>query len=407
MPSTSRLAPDGRRLLAAAFVRNAAYSALSIALGPYLEALGLGAAEIGWVFTAALAGSATMTVLVAAIADRVGRRRVLVAGAALMALGGAMFGVAASPALLAAAAVLAAINPAGRELGPFLTVEMAALPQTTTDEGRTGAFAAYNVVGTLAVALGSLAAGLPALAGLEGLAAHRALVAAYAVAGLALVALFARLTPAVEAPAAAPGGRRPGAWLGIHRSRRRVLGLSALFALDAFGGGFIVQSLMAYWFALRFGLDTATLGAIFFGANLSAAVSYFAAAPIARRIGLLNTMVFTHLPSNGLLVLVAFMPTAESAVAVLLLRFLCSQLDLPTRQSYLMAVVAPDERSAAAGLTGVARNVAYAVAPVFTSATLAVPALGLPFILAGVIKGLYDVLLLFTFRRVKPPEELR
>ncbi|HEX7126810.1 MAG TPA: MFS transporter [Thermodesulfobacteriota bacterium] len=407
MPRFSRLAPDGRRLLAAAFVRNAAYSALSIALAPYLEALGLGTAEIGWVFTAALAGSAAATVLVAAVADRVGRRRVLVAGAALMALGGAAFGVAASPALLAAAAVLAAINPAGRELGPFLTVEMAALPQTTTDEGRTGAFAAYNLVGTLAVALGSLAAGLPALAGLEGLAAHRALVAAYAVAGLALVALFARLTPAVEPPRAAPGARRPGAWLGIHRSRRRVFGLSALFALDAFGGGFIVQSLMAYWFALRFGLDTASLGAVFFGANLCAAASYVAAAPIARRIGLLNTMVFTHLPSNGLLVLVPFMPTVESAVAVLLLRFLCSQLDLPTRQSYLMAVVAPDERSAAAGLTGVARNVAYAVAPVFTSATLAAPALGLPFVLAGLIKALYDVLLLFTFRRVKPPEELR
>ncbi len=399
------LAPDGRRLFAASFIRNAAYSALSIALGPYLAALGLDTAEIGWVFTAALAGSAAMTVIVAAVADRVGRRRVLLAGAALMAIGGAAFGAVTTPALLAAAAVLAAINPAGRELGPFLTVEMAALPQTTTDQGRTAAFATYNVVGTLAVALGSLAAGLPALAGLEGLPAHRALVSAYAAAGAVLVVVFARLTPAVEPPRAATGARGPGAWLGIHRSRRTILRLSGLFALDAFGGGFIVQSLMAYWFALRFGLDMASLGAVFFAANLCAAVSYFAAAPIARRIGLLNTMVFTHLPSNGLLLLVPFMPTAESAVAVLLLRFLCSQLDLPTRQSYLMAVVAPDERSAAAGITGVARNVAYAVAPAFTSATLAVPALGLPFVLAGVIKGVYDVLLLVTFRRLKPPEE--
>ncbi len=349
-----------------------------------------------------------MTVAVAAVADRVGRRRVLLVGAALMAVGGAVFGAVTTPALLAAAAVLAAINPSGRELGPFLTVEMAALPQTTTDARRTAVFASYNVVSTLAVAGGSLAAGLPALAGLEGLAAHRALVLAYAASGLVLALLFARLTPTVEPErrAAAGTAQGPASWLGAHRSRGVILKLAALFSLDAFGGGFIVQSLMAYWFALRFGLDIASVGAIFFGANLCAALSYFAAAPIARRIGLLNTMVFTHLPSNVLLVLVPAMPTAELAVGLLLVRFLCSQLDLPTRQSYMMAVVDPDERSAAAGITGVARNIAYAVAPAFTSVTFAVPALGLPFVLAGTIKGLYDVLLLVTFRTVKPPEEL-
>ena len=400
-PVTAALSRDGWLLFAASGVRNFAYSALSVALGPYLASLGLEPAGIGAIFTAALGGSAVMTVLVTLVADRVGRRRVLLAGAALMAAGGATFALTRDPLLLAVTAALAGINPAGKEIGPFLAVETAALPQTTTDERRTAVFAAYNLVTSLAVALGALAAGLPAAAGLGEGAGHRALVWGYAGAGLGLVLVFARLSPKVEA-----AGERLGRFgVGIHRSRGLVARLALLFALDAFAGGFIVQGLLAYWFHLRYGLDTPTVGAIFFGANLMAALSYLAAAPIARRIGLLNTMVFTHLPSNLLLMLIPAMPTWPLAVAALLLRFLLSQLDVPTRQSYVMAVVAPDERAAAAGITGVARNVASAIAPAFAGATLAAPALGLPLLVAGALKSVYDLLLLAMFRRVRPPEE--
>jgi len=191
----------------------------------------------------------------------------------------------------------------------------------------------------------------------------------------------------------------------MQRSRGTVTKLAALFAFDAFAGGFVVQGLVAYWFHLRYGVETATLGAIFFGANLLSALSYLAAAPIAKRIGLLNTMVFTHLPSNVLLLLVPFMPSLTLAVTMLLARHLLSQLDLPTRQSYTMAVVDTDERSAAAGITAVARNTAAAVAPAFAGATLARPELGLPFLFAGALKIVYDVALLLVFRHLRPPEE--
>ena len=191
----------------------------------------------------------------------------------------------------------------------------------------------------------------------------------------------------------------------MHRSRAVVAKLAALFAVDSFAGGFVVQGLVAYWFNLRFGADPAVLGLIFFGTNLFSAASFLAAVPIARRIGLLRTMVFTHLPSNVLLMLVPLMPSLEAAVAMLLARHLLSQLDVPTRQSYTMAIVAPDERSAAAGLTSVAKNAAAAIAPAFAGATLAVPSLGLPFLVAGGLKVVYDLTIYAVFRGVRPPEE--
>ncbi|MBI4505829.1 MAG: MFS transporter [Chloroflexi bacterium] len=397
------LTPDGWLLFATAAVRTFAYGFLSVVLGLYLDALGLDAAAIGAVFTAALAGGAAMTIWLTAVADRLGRRRVLSAGAVLMGLAGAVFAVTDQPAVLMFAAILGTISPSGKEVGPFLSVEQAILPQTTPDAQRTSAFAAYNVVSSLAGALGALAAALPALLGLDGLAGYRLLVWAYAAAALVLLALFARLSSAAEAQQTKAAGARPR--LGLHRSRGVVLRLAALFAVDSFAGGFVVQSLVAYWFYLRFGADMAALGLIFFGANVLAALSFFAAAPIARRIGLLNTMVFTHLPSNVLLMLVALMPSLELAAAMLLVRHLLSQLDVPTRQSYTMAVVAPDERSAAAGLTQVARTAAAAVAPGFTGAALAVPALGLPFVIAGALKIVYDLAILAAFRSLRPPEE--
>ncbi|HZS02092.1 MAG TPA: MFS transporter, partial [Chloroflexota bacterium] len=309
------LSADGWLLFAACGVRNFAYGFLSVVLGLYLAALGLQPAAIGAIFTAALAGGAVMTIVLSGVADRLGRRRLLIVGAALMALAGGVFATTEAPLLLAAAAVLGTISPSGKEVGPFLSIEQAILPQTTTPERRTSTFAAYNLVASLAGALGALAVGLPDALGLEALAGYRALVWAYAAAALALLVLFARLSGAVEsAPANAA---EQAAAFGVRRSRGVVARLAALFAVDAFAGGFIVQSVMAYWFYLRYDVDPGLLGAIFFGTNLLAALSFLAAAPLASRFGLLNTMVFTHLPSNVLLLLVPLMPGLAPAAAVL------------------------------------------------------------------------------------------
>ncbi|MDP2935846.1 MAG: MFS transporter [Dehalococcoidia bacterium] len=396
------LTADGWLLFATNGVRNFAYGFISVILGLYLASQGLQAEAIGAVFTAALAGGAAITIALTAVADRIGRRRVLMAGAALMAVAGVVFSSTSNLVLLIISAILGTISPSGKEVGPFLSVEQAILTQAVSSEQRTNAFALYNIIGSLAGAFGALAVGLPGLFRLSPLLGYRALLMAYAAAAVLLLVLFARLSPEAEALASTSGARRS---LGLHRSRGAVTKLASLFAIDAFAGGFIVQGLVSYWFYLRFGVDAATLGAIFFGTNLLSAFSFMAAAPIAKRIGLLNTMVFTHLPSNVLLLLVPLMPGLWPAVAMLLARHLLSQLDVPTRQSYTMAVVEPDERSAAAGITSVARNGAAAIAPAFAGATLAVPALGLPFIIAGTVKIIYDLTVLTAFRKVKPPEE--
>jgi hypothetical protein len=254
------------------------------------------------------------------------------------------------------------------------------LPETTAAGQRTRVFATYNLVGSLAGAVGALAAGLPSAFGLETTAGYRTLLWGYAAAAAILLGLYTRLSPRVEAAASeAPEARR---WLGVSRSRGIVGRLAALFALDAFAGGFVVQGLVAYWFYLRWGLGDGAGRHLLRHQRVGRAL-FLLAAPIARRIGLLNTMVFTHLPSNVLLLLIPLMPDAALAVTMLLLRHLASQLDVPTRQSYTMAVVDPDERAAAAGLLAVARNGAAAVAPAFAGAALVAPALGLPFLVAG------------------------
>jgi MFS family permease len=398
------LSRDGWLLFTAAGIRTLAYGGVSVILGPYLETLGLGPGAIGWVFTAALAGGAGLTVLLTAVADRVGRRRMQVAGAGLMALAGLVFALTDRLAFLVVAAVLGTVSPSGKDVGPFLALEQAMIPSTTSAERRTAVFAAYNLVTSLAAALGALGAGLPALLGIGEARGYRLLLLGYAGVGLVLAGLFASLSPRVEVASARDGAGRPG-WLGVSRSRGIVVRLAALFALDAFAGGFVVQGLMAYWFHLRFGVDAAGLAGIFFGTNLLAACSFLAAVPVARRIGLLNTMVFTHLPSNLLLLLVPLMPTLSLAVTILLVRHLLSQMDVPTRQSYTMAIVDPEERSAAAGLTAVARNAAAALAPAVAAPTLALPGLGLPFVVAGTLKIAYDLALWALFRTIRPPEE--
>ena len=402
------LGGDGRRLFAMRTLRMFGYGFLAVALVLYLDALGLDAWTIGIVLSLTLVGDTILSLWLTTHADRLGRRRVLVAGSILMVFAGAAFAFTDWVPLLIVAATIGVISPTGNEVGPFLAIEQTALSQIVPDERRTATFAWYNLVGYVATATGALAAGLLSQVlldrGLAAVDAYRAIVIGYAIVGVALALGFWRLGNAVEAPPrerVIDDGVREV--LGLRRSRRVVLRLSALFSLDAFAGGFIPQSLMAYWFHLKFGVEPGVLGAIFFGANLLAAVSSLSAARIARRIGLINTMVFTHLPSNVLLLLVPLMPNLPLAVAVLLLRFSLSQMDVPTRQSYVISVVDPDERAAAAGVTGIARTTGAAISPSISSVLMANNALiAVPFYLAGGLKILYDLLLYRDFRSHAP-----
>jgi len=400
-------------LFATRALRMFAYGLTSVVLVLHLSAAGLPQAGIGLLLTLTLLGDTGISLLLTTRADRWGRRRTLVAGAALMVLAAVAFATTRSFPILLLAATVGVLSPSGNEVGPFLAVEQAALSQQLSPGLRTAAFAWYQLTGSLASAAGSLCGGtlVETLqhAGLTALASYRGVSLAYGLAGLALAALFLRLSPAVEAPRRGDGeGRAARPVLGLHRSRKVVVRLSALFAVDAFAGGLVVQSYVAFWFQQRFGASPAALGAIFFGANVLAGLSALSAAAIARRIGLVNTMVATHLPSNVLLALVPLMPTLPLAVGVLLLRFSISQMDVPTRQSYTMAVVEPDERSAAAGVAGMVRTVGAGLAPLLAGPLYAVAALSsLPFLLSGGLKIAYDLALWRSFRSVRPPEERR
>lgn len=400
-----------RRLFLARFLRLFGYGLLAVVLALYLDSMGFTDPQIGLLLTLTLLGDTLVSLWLTTTADRVGRKRILLLGAALMVGAGAVFASAENYVVLVIAATLGVISPSGNEVGPFLSVEQASLSQLVPASSRTQVLAWYNLLGSVATASGALAAGTLSQAlqnsGLTPSASYRAVVLCYAALGLVLLLVFAGLSPDIEAPSADDDMTTLKRRFGLHRSHAIVMRLSALFALDSFAGGFILQSIMAYWFFLRFAADPAQLGAIFFGANLLAGVSALAAARIARRIGLINTMVFTHLPSNILLMLVPLMPTFPLAVLTLLLRTSISQMDVPTRQSYTLAVVAPDERSAAAGITGVARTTGAALAPVLTGPLLANAALmGLPFFIAGGLKIVYDLALYRNFRGVKPPEEM-
>ena len=396
------LSRDGWLLFATCGVRSFAYGFLSVVLGLYLETIGLTTTAIGWIFAAALAGGALMTIVITTVADSFGRKALLILGAVLMATAGWVFAISSDPLLLALAAIFGTISPSGKEVGPFLSIEQAILPETTQDQHRTTVFSAYNLIGSLSGAVGALAVGLPSLFSISQITGNRFLVWGYVICAVVMMVVFALLSPAIERKPKTVSQKRA---IRVQRSRKVVAKLAGLFAVDAFAGGFIVQSIVAYWFYLRYETDLNTLGGIFFGTNLLAALSFLAAPAIARRFGLLNTMVFTHLPSNVLLLLIPLMPNLELAVVMLLVRNLLSQLDVPTRQSYAMAVVDPDERAASAGILSVARNAGAAIAPLFTGPILTIPSLGLPFLLAGGLKIIYDLWIFAVFRKVKPPEE--
>ncbi len=396
---------DIRLLFLTRFVRMFAYGFLSILLVLYLAQLGLPETKIGLLLTLTLVGDIGVSLWLTTTADRFGRRRTLVVGAALMLSAGVVFALTDNFALLVLAATIGVISPGGNEVGPFLSVEQAALSEVISEQRRTYVFGWYSLVGSLATATGSLVSGALTQslqkAGVPAVSSYRIVVWTYACAGIVLGLLFLTLSMAVEigageGAAAQTGGVRD--FLGLHRSKGVVAKLSALFSLDAFAGGFVIQSIVAYWFHVRFGVQPAMLGAVFFGANILSAVSALAAAKLAARIGLINTMVFTHLPSNVLLILVPLMPNVHLAIAMLLLRFSVSQMDVPTRQSYVMAVVEADERSAAAGVTAVARSVGAAISPSLAAVFLASPVLMAgPFFVAGGVKIIYDLLLYRSF----------
>ena len=394
------------------FTRLFAYGALSVILVFYLVSLGLSESQVGVLLTLTLGGDMAISLLLTTRADRVGRRRMLIVGAILMAGAGVAFASTKNLHFLIIAGTIGVISPSGHEVGPFLSIEQAALSHVVSARSRTEVFAWYTLAGSLATAFGALcggtATGIVQRTWLSTPNSYRVVVLLYAVLGVALALLFTRLSSSTEVgrSAAEGSGVSTRDFLGVGRSRSIVLKLSSLFALDSFGGGFVVQSFAAYWFYLRFGVAPAKLGVIFFWANVLAGISALLASRLATRIGLVRTMVVTHLPSNVLLILVPLMPNLTLAVLVLLVRFSISQMDVPTRQSYTMAVVRPEERSAAGGITGVARTAGAAISPIFAGFLFSRPALiDIPFFIAGTLKIVYDLALYWAFAAVRPPEE--
>jgi MFS family permease len=409
------LTRDAWLLFATRFIRLFAYGLLSVVLVFYLISVGLTESQTGLLLTATLVGDTIISLYLTTRADRLGRRTTLMIGAVLMAAAGLAFALTRSLWLLMLAGTIGVISPSGNEVGPFLSIEQATLSHVVSDRSRTDVFAWYTLSGAFATALGALVGGAATQAlqatAMTPVDTYRPVVLAYAALGVVLALLFMRLSPAAEASTVgekAAFRATLAGFSGLERSRGVVFKLSALFALDAFGGGFVVQSFAAYWFYLRFGVEPRTLGAIFFWANVFAGFSALLASRLAARFGLIRTMVGTHLPSNILLMLVPLMPTLPLATLVLLVRFSISQMDVPTRQSYVMAVVRPEERSAAAGITGVARTIGAAISPLFVGLMFARPALvNVPFFLAGTLKIIYDILLYREFVAVQPPEETR
>jgi MFS family permease len=414
VPSALRtLTRDGWLLFLTRFIRLFAYGSLSVVLVFYLIGLGLSDSQTGLLLTLTLVGDTLVSLYLTTRADRIGRRRMLIVGAILMAAAGLAFACTHNFLLLILAGTIGVISPSGNEVGPFLSIEQAALSHVIPGRTRTEVFAWYTLAGSLATALGALCGGTLAhelqKTAMRPVGSYRVVVILYAALGIVLAFLFTRLSSAAEVNSPAEDSTSPGTLksiLGISRSRHVVAKLASLFALDSFAGGFVVQSFAAYWFYLRFGVDPGTLGVIFFWANIFAGLSALLASRLASRFGLINTMVITHLPSNVLLILVPLMPNLSLAVLVLLVRFSISQMDVPTRQSYTMAVVSAEERSAAAGITGVARTTGAAISPLFVGLMFARPSLiNAPFFIAGTLKIIYDLLLYREFVGLRPPEE--
>jgi MFS family permease len=393
---------DRQWLYAAVLARSVATGMMGVLLGIYLASLALDANVIGVIIGLGLAGAECGTLLVTFFSGRFGRRRTLFVITALTVCGAVLLAVSTSPLTLGLAAFLGMVNGMGRDRGAALVVEQSVLPATVTDSQRTMAFAKYNVLQDIGHAAGSLLAAAPALlqsfAALDDAQALQVSIFVYA--GLSLLPFLAylRLSDRVEAQAARRAEISPA-------TRKVLLKLSGLFAIDAIGGGFLTTALLAYFFYERFGVGIEAIGVLFFVARIANALSHFAAAWLARRIGLVNTMVFTHIPSSVLLLTVPFMPTFPVAAALFLLRESLVEMDVPTRQSYVMAVVRPEERTFASGITHLVRMAGWAVAPALAGVLMAGTSLAAPLIAGGLLKILYDIVLWRAFRKLRPPEE--
>jgi MFS family permease len=371
-----------------------------IVLPAYMTALGYDAIAIGLVATASLLGTALLTLIVGWMAPRHDLRALMILGAGLMAATGLAFPNVEHFILIALVAFVGTINPSAGDLGVLVPLEQAALARSAANDQRTQVFARYSLIGALSAAAGSLAASLPDFlvsAGSTRLSAFRLMFYAYAALGAASAALY-RQVPRARAEQEAR--RAP-----LGPSRRTVYKLAALFCIDAFAGGFIAQSLLVLWLFERFDLSLSAAGLFFFWSSMLSAFSYPVAAWLAKRVGLVNTMVFTHIPSNLFLILAAFSPNLSVALGLLLLRAALSQMDVPTRTSYVMAVVTPAERPAAASVTAVPRSLASAISPAISGALLMTAFISLPLVVCGTLKIAYDLALLFSFRHIKPPEE--
>ncbi len=393
---------DAVRILTARGLRAFADGFVSLLLPIYLVELGFSALAIGVIVTSTLIGTALLTLWVGLIANRYSRRRLLLAAAGLMAATGAGFAVMTDFWPLLVIAFAGTMNPTSGDASIFVPLEQTVLTQTVEARQRTALFARYSVIGSLAGALGVLAASFPDLAtvwtGWTRATSMQFMFALYAALGVIAMLLYRPLSPAIEMASEVPTAP-------LQQSRRLVYGLAALFGMDSFGTGFLVQSLLALWLYQSFQISVTTAAAILFWSGVCSAISYFVAVPIAKRIGLINTMVFTHLPSNVFLIFIPFAPDLATAVALLLARSALSQMDVPTRASYVMAVVAPEERPAAASITAVPKTFAWAAGSVISGYLLTLSSFGWPLLIGGIIKGVYDILLLIKFQKVRPPEE--
>jgi MFS family permease len=397
-----------------------AYGFLSIILAIYLKLIGFDGFLIGLILTTTLLNSVIFTLLASFYADRVGRKKFLLVYAALMSVSGFIFAISENYIALITAAFIGTINITGAEAGAFLTIEQAILPQTLKNQRkRNTAFGIYNTAGTFALAAGVLLSGLPVVLQqnlqhfdieLDQISSIKILFALYSMLGIALIGIYLSLSPKIEVRNNQDRQTdEPKQLTKIFsltpKSRSIVMRLSGLFAVDSFAGGFMIQSIVSFWFFTRFGADLTTLAYIFSISAVLTAFSYMAAAKIADRIGLINTMVFTHIPANILIIAVAFAPTISIAAVIYLLRMALSQMDVPTRQSYIVAVVREDERTASAGITNISRNVTQALSPSLTAILINSLGLAAPFVIGGALKIVYDVALFLNFRNIKPPEE--
>ncbi len=371
---------------------------------PNLLQLGFGALAIGSIITSTLVGSSILTLIVGLVAHRHSRRRMLLAACLLMAATGIGFAITREYWPILLIAFVGTMNPTSGDVSLFLPLEHTVLTQTVEPPRRTALFARYSLVGTLMGAVGVLAAVVPSLAeerlGIDQLAATQAMFVLYGVLGLVALLFYRPLSAAIEAPPASLVAQQA-----LGPSKGIVYGLAALFSLDSFGSGFFVQSLLALWLYEAFHLSVSAASSILFWSSICSAVSFLVAVPISKRIGLVNTMVFTHLPSNVFLMLVPFAPNLGIAIALLLARSALSQMDVPTRTSYVMAVVTPEERPAAASLTAVSKSLATSLSPILAGYLFTLSTFGWPLVLGGALKSVYDILLLIKFRHVRPLEE--